>query len=703
MKIFKLNIIKYNIILLVCFLCIGLNNIIFAQDKKSIAVSENQTLNESVEERYALIIGINEYKHIKSLKYAGSDSTMIGDILRESGLFTVVGIGDDFGTEATKQNIMNALYEIEQKSLRGELKSFVFYFTGHGFNINGNDYIAPVGVHLNDIKNTSVSMPEVFSIIKSIQRSTKVILFLDACRNDPYQKKDIMETPWQTENNQDEDIKIIYSTDKHNYSYELEELEHGVYTLYLSQALKGLADTNPFGDENGYTNFDEITKYMIYSMNKFSDENPYNIKQNPLINMAVNKSDFFVTKVRDVELIPTKKMIYFLQNNKKVNETEYSELINPIFEKIEKEINELKIKEAISTCSTALDIIDEYKIIVDTNEHKQAILVIQLRLRMYLKAEKYLEKGKYFEERRNYKNSVYSYSTAFMLIRDYKLEDFNVFDMKSLQETITIMRYSKNAEEIIGKADELLRKKKEKEAISQYETALMVVKNHNLQNYISEEEIKEKIKKVKTVIYILESISEANYCITKKEFKKAENIYTVVINLIEEFELEEFLDITTYKKIYHYLKDFYFGISTSFGIAVLNVSNLFTEFTMGFDVGVSASFSFSRYFAIGTSINISFSLLGDSRFLFTANFFPQLKLTKSLNPNTLSHSSIHISPIFLIGFTNDFNYLIGGGLSIALNVSSKVIQFYLRSYYVKNSNRLFLDFAIKLGFEYRRA
>jgi uncharacterized caspase-like protein len=58
---------------------------------------------------------------------------------------------------------------------------------------------------------------------------------------------------------------VLYSTSEGDFSYELPELEHGVYTLQLLKALKGLADLPPHGNEDVYVS--KIRLLNLLSLN----------------------------------------------------------------------------------------------------------------------------------------------------------------------------------------------------------------------------------------------------------------------------------------------------------------------------------------------------------------------------------------------------------------------------------------------------
>src|SRR5208337_1019968 len=64
--------------------------------------------------------------------------------------------------------------------------SFVYY-TGHGFAIDGDDYIVPVDANLADAKSAEIEAIPVGRLISAAQQARRIaIIAFDACRNNPF-------------------------------------------------------------------------------------------------------------------------------------------------------------------------------------------------------------------------------------------------------------------------------------------------------------------------------------------------------------------------------------------------------------------------------------------------------------------------------------------------------------------------------------
>ena len=100
----------------------------------------------ATEQRTALVIGNSAYS-TGPLKNPINDATDMAAALREAG-FSVV-----LKKDATLQTMEEALEDFGNKLKRGGVG--LFYYAGHGVQVNGINYLIPVGARINkefDIK-----------------------------------------------------------------------------------------------------------------------------------------------------------------------------------------------------------------------------------------------------------------------------------------------------------------------------------------------------------------------------------------------------------------------------------------------------------------------------------------------------------------------------------------------------------------------
>ncbi|MCB1160868.1 MAG: caspase family protein, partial [Leptospiraceae bacterium] len=124
----------------------------FETNAKGMAIVPAKKLgvwNESV--RVALVVGVSAYPKMSGLsplKFGASDARQFSEVLKQVGKFgegNVIVLNDDLGQsdaslKPTKENILRAFKTLVDK--RPEV--FLFYFSGHGFEINNENVVAPL-------------------------------------------------------------------------------------------------------------------------------------------------------------------------------------------------------------------------------------------------------------------------------------------------------------------------------------------------------------------------------------------------------------------------------------------------------------------------------------------------------------------------------------------------------------------------------
>ncbi len=131
--------------------------------------------------RVALIVGNSNYKSVYSLKNAVSDSTSISAVLSRLG-FEVIEVSD-----VTKAEFSKALKKFSIAAHDAE--AAVFYYSGHGFQLGGSNFLVPVDAKLNSRKTILQETMRLNDVIEAVQdRNRQTLIFLDACRNNPLPK-----------------------------------------------------------------------------------------------------------------------------------------------------------------------------------------------------------------------------------------------------------------------------------------------------------------------------------------------------------------------------------------------------------------------------------------------------------------------------------------------------------------------------------
>jgi hypothetical protein len=134
---------------------------------------------------HALIIGNNNYEQATRLVNAINDAQGVEQMFKKLGYSTT--LVNDF----KRENIADILSGLED-ILKTNIEAVIFYFAGHAFEVDNNNYIAPIDCPLasqdkNNCTHYSLKLKEIIDIFDRSKCSVKIII-LDACRNDPFGK-----------------------------------------------------------------------------------------------------------------------------------------------------------------------------------------------------------------------------------------------------------------------------------------------------------------------------------------------------------------------------------------------------------------------------------------------------------------------------------------------------------------------------------
>jgi hypothetical protein len=135
------------------------------------------------EKRVAFVVGNGAYKNVAQLPNPPIDAKSMAGALRNVG-FEVVE-----GTNLTHDKMTEKLLEFGRKTQSADLA--VFFYAGHGIAISGTNYLLPVDA---DIKSEmDVKLGSAINIDLTLDQTmgdAKVkLVFLDACRDNPFAAK----------------------------------------------------------------------------------------------------------------------------------------------------------------------------------------------------------------------------------------------------------------------------------------------------------------------------------------------------------------------------------------------------------------------------------------------------------------------------------------------------------------------------------
>jgi uncharacterized caspase-like protein len=138
----------------------------------------------AVEQRFALAIGINDYREVGRLEKAVNDSRAVGHALEQAG-FRVVVL-----TNARRAEMNRAINQFVLNLSGGG--QGVFFFAGHGVQINNHNYLLPVDVQAPqvevDVADQAISLQGIQDKLAEV-RARFALLVIDACRDNPLPQK----------------------------------------------------------------------------------------------------------------------------------------------------------------------------------------------------------------------------------------------------------------------------------------------------------------------------------------------------------------------------------------------------------------------------------------------------------------------------------------------------------------------------------
>lgn len=155
---------------------IAANNAGRVQSEKRIII-----YNKSIaEKRLALVIGNSEYKNGVSLKNPVNDANLIEGTLKQLGFDVIKSLNVD------KAAMENSIREFSRQMSNYNVA--LFYYAGHGIQVDGVNYLIPVDAKLenkNECSWEAVAVNRVTDEFGKHETNTNIVI-LDACRNNPF-------------------------------------------------------------------------------------------------------------------------------------------------------------------------------------------------------------------------------------------------------------------------------------------------------------------------------------------------------------------------------------------------------------------------------------------------------------------------------------------------------------------------------------
>jgi formylglycine-generating enzyme required for sulfatase activity len=196
---------------------------------------------------WAIAIGVNQYEFLHPLKYAKNDALHICQFLGNEAKFDrIFYFSDDSPdldgktTKPFRNNLLKVFKELFAQPFLHESDNFWFFFAGHGILSDGIDYLMPSDGDPDNVADTGISVNQVIQNLRG-SGAGNVILALDACRNQVRRNGGSRSGEGIGRETEREakiaDVISIAACSPSEYSYEVDDLQHGAFTYALVEGL----------------------------------------------------------------------------------------------------------------------------------------------------------------------------------------------------------------------------------------------------------------------------------------------------------------------------------------------------------------------------------------------------------------------------------------------------------------------------------
>jgi uncharacterized caspase-like protein len=159
------------------------------QTQTALATDEKQRVEEPQqalpqERRIALVIGNGRYGgETPALANPPNDARLMTAALKTSGFEVIELIDGD--QKKMKKAISNFGERLE---VAGEDAVGLFYYAGHGVQVNNRNYLIPIGADINRVPDIDAEAVNANSVLENMEfaRNRLNFVILDSCRNNPY-------------------------------------------------------------------------------------------------------------------------------------------------------------------------------------------------------------------------------------------------------------------------------------------------------------------------------------------------------------------------------------------------------------------------------------------------------------------------------------------------------------------------------------
>ena len=210
--------------------------------------------------KYAVLIGINEYKSLNTLRFSKNDiQALQKELLKvgfeEKNVFTLT-CGGETRNLPTKENILAIIDNVLDWAKEGDVVFIAM--SGHGIEVEGQARFCTLLTNEDNFLTTTIPINDIFNTFGKSKATFKLML-VDACRDNPFLSRNVPgASGWQTLAEPPKGVMLFQSSAKGERSYEDPNLQRGIFTHYFVEGLQGKA-----ADKDGKVTLLGLVSYTI--------------------------------------------------------------------------------------------------------------------------------------------------------------------------------------------------------------------------------------------------------------------------------------------------------------------------------------------------------------------------------------------------------------------------------------------------------
>ena len=200
-----------------------------AADDRGLKLPATASTAAKAEQRVALVIGNGAYD-TTPLRNPPSDAQAMGALLRTLGFEVVEKVNLD------QKEMKKDIQAFGQRLLKGGVG--LFYYAGHGMQVNGRNFLIPIGAQIEHEKQVEYEAVDVGMVMAEMDhaRNRLNIVILDACRDNPFARSFRSGAQGLASMNAPSGTLVAYATAPGSVANDGAG-ENGIYTAELVKAM----------------------------------------------------------------------------------------------------------------------------------------------------------------------------------------------------------------------------------------------------------------------------------------------------------------------------------------------------------------------------------------------------------------------------------------------------------------------------------